>query len=129
MAADASTSNEDLVMMWIIGDPREGEPGGDFLIAEGAAHDLHTYVKPMMLLRQVIEKGTPVCLLNVFSHRVSSGMITLVTTVMGRAEPGSASMTSAPCASAKCREQVLCQSSRRRGAWTHIGQPVDPGDQ
>ena len=51
--------------------PEKGEPGGDFLVTEGAAHDLHTCVKPMMLLCKVIKKGFPVCLLNVFSHRMS----------------------------------------------------------
>src|SRR5712691_12200221 len=115
MAAAAPDSNEDLVMMRIIGDPREGEPGRDFLVAEGAANDLHACFKPMMLLRKVIQKGSPVCLRNVLGHRVSPSIITLVTTVMGRAEPGSPLWLPAPCAPAACREQVLCQCS----SWPH----------
>src|SRR5262245_56627906 len=71
MAADASNSNEDLVMMRIIGDAREGEPGCGFLVTEVATNDLHAGFKPMMRLRKIIQESFPVRLLNVLGHRLS----------------------------------------------------------
>jgi hypothetical protein len=86
MAADAPDGNEDLVMIRIIGDPREGEPGRDCLVTEGPANELQACFKTMMLLRKVIKKDAPVRLLNVLGHPVSPCMIALGETVMGMAE-------------------------------------------
>ena len=96
MAADASDGHEDLVMMRIIGDPCEGEPGGHFLVTEGATHDLYAGVKPMMFLRKVIQEGFPVRLFNVLGHRVSPSMLAPGETVMYITERGSSSIAPAP---------------------------------
>jgi hypothetical protein len=59
MAADAPDGNEDLVMMRIIGDACEGEPGRAFLVTEVSTHDLHAGFKTMVRLRKIIQEGFP----------------------------------------------------------------------
>src|SRR4029434_457658 len=92
MAADAPDGNEDLAMMRIIGDTREGEPGRGFLVTEVSTHDLHTGFKTMMRLRKIIQEGFPVRLLNVLGHRVSPHMLAPGETVMYLPARGSSSV-------------------------------------
>ena len=61
MAADTADGHEDLVMMRIIGDTREGEPARDFLVTDVATKDLHVGFKTMVRLRKVIQEDFPVC--------------------------------------------------------------------
>src|SRR5689334_14180273 len=71
MAADTADRHEDLVMMRIIGDASEGEPGRHFLVTKISPHDLDAGFKSLVRLREVIQKGFPLCLRNVLGHRVS----------------------------------------------------------
>jgi len=88
-------SNEDLVMMRIIGEARAGEPGRDFLVTEVSTNDLHVSFKTMMLLRKIIQEGFPVRLLNVLGHRVSPRMLAPGETVMCMPERGLSSVAPA----------------------------------
>jgi len=54
-------SNEDLVMMRIIGEARAGEPGRDFLVTEVSTNDLHVSFKTMMLLRKISFRKASQC--------------------------------------------------------------------
>jgi hypothetical protein len=105
MAADAPDGNEDLVMMRIIGDAREGEPGRGFLVTEVSTHDLQAGCKTMMFLRKIIQEGFPVRLLNVLGHRISPSMLAPGETVMYL--PGAPPWS--PQYSIEDLEQVLCQ--------------------
>src|SRR6266545_4802930 len=129
MAADAPNGDEDLVMMRIIGDTRERKPCCHFLVPEGATNDLHACFKTVLLLGKVIQKGFPVGLLNVLSHRVSSGILAPGETVMCVSERGFSSITPAPWTSAESIEQVLCQFfDCPHTAWLwRIGSPPSGG--
>ena len=82
MAADTADGHEDLVLMRIIGDTREGEPGRDFLVTEVSTNDLHAGFKTMVRLRKVIQEDFPACLLNVLGHGVSPRRLAPGETVM-----------------------------------------------
>ena len=71
MAADAPDRHEDLVMMRIIGDTREGQPGRHLLVPKVVPYNLDVCIKSMVLLCHVIQKGFPLRLWNVLGHRVS----------------------------------------------------------
>jgi hypothetical protein len=105
MAADAPDGNEDLVMMRIIGDAREGEPGRDFLVTEVSTNDLQAGFKTMMFLRKIIQEGFPLRLLNVLGHRISPSLLAPGETVMYL--PGAPPRS--PQYSIEDLEQVLCQ--------------------
>src|SRR5262245_64829378 len=105
MAADTTDGHEDLVMMRIIGNTREGEPSRDFLVTEVATNDLHAGFKTMMFLRKIIQEGFPVRLLNVLGHRISPSLLAPGETVMYL--PGAPPRS--PQSSIEDLEQVLCQ--------------------
>src|SRR6516162_5552957 len=107
MAAEASNSHEDLVMMPIIGDAKEREPGCHVLVTEIAPYNLYACVKSMMLLRKVIEEGFPLRLLNVLGHRMPLRMLAPGETVMGMPARGSYFTP----ALYRGSEQVVCQCS------------------
>jgi hypothetical protein len=91
IATDAPDRDEDLMMMRIIGDPREGQPDCHVLVTEISTDDLDAGVKTMMLLRKVIQEDFPVRVLNVLGHRFSSGMLAPGKMVMCMPARGSAS--------------------------------------
>ena len=95
MAVDTADGNEDLAMMRIIGDAREGEPGRDFLVTEVSTKDLHAGFKTMMLLRKIIQAGFPSRLLNVLGHHISPSMLAPGETVMGMPARGLSSVVPA----------------------------------
>src|SRR5215510_11668096 len=109
MAADAPDRHEDLVMMRIIGDAREGQPGHHGLVPEVTTNDFQARVKTMVLLRHVIQKGFPVCLHNMLCHGVSPDMSALVAPVMEPHRASHSSVAPAPQARIEGVEQVLCQ--------------------
>ena len=106
MAADAPDGNEDLVMMRIIGDAHEGEPGRGFLVTEVSTNNLHAGFKTMMRLRKIIQESFPVRLLNVLGHRISPRMLAPGETVM-YLQQGAPPLS--PQYSIEGLEQVLCQ--------------------
>ena len=95
MAADASDRHEDLVVMRIIGDAREWEPGRHLLVTKVSPNNLDAGFKTMVRLREVIQKGFPVCLRNVLDHRVSPSRLTLGEPVMCMLARGSSSVAPA----------------------------------
>jgi hypothetical protein len=101
MAADTSDSDEDLLMMRIIGNAREGQPERHVLGTEVSSNDLDAGFETAMLLRKVIKKGFPIGSLNRLSHGMSPDMSMLVETMRSKVTPGFASAVSALCAPAR----------------------------